>query len=354
LACSTAPARGAILLEIPGVRGEITRAGFTDQFACSSFRFTVDRTLTNAAISGTADVTLGVGELGSIILRKKLDSSSAFLLRKGISGSSVGTVTIRVFAEPSKPRAVPYLQISLDSAFIKSWVTSGRPGESPIEEIQIWYNKISLQNAETSDGLSPTVVGKAAWDQVKSKPWTDAPSLLGFINVAPVVATDVVTRKPGTPMKIAVASLLGNDSDPDGDVISFDGVTTSGAPGASVSRAGKWIYYTSSGSASDYFRYSVVDEYGASTTGQVNVMVDDVEQKLDLAAAIEHMPGAADLFRLSFNGIPGLQYRVFFSSTIAPEPVWELLGTVNAADNGLVNYVDTSGASGRLYRVVYP
>jgi len=172
-----------ILVTIANHTGDCQIPGFTattgekkGYFTAESFSFGVQRELTDSAKSGTADVTLGVGELQECTVSKSMDAVSTFLARKAISGSSVGTVEIK-FVEAvtvnEEMGNVVFLQFKLDNTFIKSWTMSGDADGRPTEDVALWYNKIAFTYFATTDGKIFTKQQECCWDHVQSKPWAD-------------------------------------------------------------------------------------------------------------------------------------------------------------------------------------
>jgi Ca2+-binding RTX toxin-like protein len=96
------------------------------------------------------------------------------------------------------------------------------------------------------------------------------------VNDAPVAANDSVSATEDTPLVIAPATLLGNDSDIDGNVLSITGV--GGATHGTVALSNGNVVFTP---ASNYngpasFTYTVSDGQGGTTTATVNVSVNAV------------------------------------------------------------------------------
>jgi hypothetical protein len=96
------------------------------------------------------------------------------------------------------------------------------------------------------------------------------------VNDAPVAGNDSATATEDTPLVIAAATLLGNDSDVDGNPLSVTGVGN--ATHGTVSLSNGNITFTPAanynGPAS--FTYTVSDGQGGSTTATVNVNVTAV------------------------------------------------------------------------------
>ena len=92
---------------------------------------------------------------------------------------------------------------------------------------------------------------------------------------AEVAATGGV-KTEDTPFKIAVSSLIGNDTDADGDPITF--VSVQGAVGGTVSEAGGYITFTPAanyfGAAS--FTYTIRDSAGLTDTATASFNINNV------------------------------------------------------------------------------
>jgi Ca2+-binding RTX toxin-like protein len=114
------------------------------------------------------------------------------------------------------------------------------------------------------------------------------------VNDGPVAANDSVTATEDTPLVITPATLLGNDSDVDGNALSIASV--GGATHGSVSLVNGNVVFTP---ASNYngpasFTYTVSDGQGGSATATVNVNVTAVNDgpvaANDSVTATEDMP----------------------------------------------------------------
>lgn len=167
-----------ILVNIEGILGDCQINGFKDYFTAESFGFGVERELADSAKGGTADVNIGIGELQECTISKSMDTASAYLARKAISGSSCREANIK-FVEAITTAAndrqnVVYLAFKLDNVFVKSWSVSGDGDDRPSEDVALWYNKIAFVYFPSTDGINFSTGHDCRWDQVKSKPWTDA------------------------------------------------------------------------------------------------------------------------------------------------------------------------------------
>ena len=173
------------------------------------------------------------------------------------------------------------------------------------------------------------------------------------INTPPVAGNDTIERNAALTVKVRLATLLANDSDADGDALTPT-VSTSSANGATISVRGGWVFYTPAAgfTNADSFTYTITDGRGGSATGTVTVAIqvdNNQSQNLTITALSDGS------YRIDGNGIPGYTYRLQFSDTAAPFN-WQDIsgGSVTADGTGKFQYTDTSAATTRFYRSVYP
>jgi hypothetical protein len=148
--------------------------------------------------------------------------------------------------------------------------------------------------------------------------------------------------------------LLANDSDANDDPITFFSVSSVSTNGGGVSRQGDWIYYNPQPGFTneDAFTYQITDSRSDPVTGNVNVLVNDDEVPSPNLAVTDLGNGS---YRIRFDGIPDLTYRIEYTPTLDP-PQWQSLGSRTADQNGMFEIIDTppSGFGQRFYRSVYP
>ncbi len=175
-----------------------------------------------------------------------------------------------------------------------------------------------------------------------------------LVNTSPVAAADTLQRWPTNGTKVSVASLLANDSDADGDALSFVAVSPASANGGQLVLSNGWIFYTPQAgfTGDDSFSYTLSDGRGAPVTGAVLIVaVSDDTPAMNLAIA--SLGGDAYLIR--GDGVPGVAYRIQFSDNGSdPSPVWVDLCSRTADVNGLFECTDISGSPARFYRAVHP
>jgi len=96
-------------------------------------------------------------------------------------------------------------------------------------------------------------------------------------NDPPVAHDDSFETPEDATFKIAAASLLGNDTDADGDTLSITAVGTAGHGSVALNADGS-VTYTPAGNynGADSFSYTVSDGHGGGSTAQVNLTVTPV------------------------------------------------------------------------------
>lgn len=126
-------------------------------FQAHALSLEIDREGVASGKAGTADVNIGVGRLGALHLVREQDGQSPTLARFAISGSSVGTVTVDV-GDGGKP----YLTITLERAFVRSWKLGGDSGGRPTEDLALVGNIIRMRTTDANASDFSWDVGRAA------------------------------------------------------------------------------------------------------------------------------------------------------------------------------------------------
>ncbi|QFT98651.1 Bifunctional hemolysin/adenylate cyclase precursor [Roseovarius sp. THAF8] len=153
----------------------------------------------------------------------------------------------------------------------------------------------------TVSGASSTAVGDAGTDRLKSVEalYFAADDLTIFVNGrnnAVIAGDDSVDAAEDGPTGIAVADLLANDRDFDGDTIAITAISATSASGASVRLVGDQVVYEpgtifdaldDGETATDTFTYTVDDGRGGTTDAVVTVTVQGANDAPVLSALAE-------------------------------------------------------------------
>lgn len=161
---------------------------------------------------------------------------------------------------------------------------------------------------------------------------------LAFTNVAPAV------------LQISFATLTGNATDPDTDMLTVADVNLITTNGIALATNATSVTYSNRASVTDQFSYTVSDGCGGSVTGVVNI----VNIGLSPAAQFVGLPtvsGASVLIHCSAT--PGWPYYLERSTNLTD---WKPLWTNIAPANGLFDYADDfadlgAPASAAYYRL---
>lgn len=172
------------------------------------------------------------------------------------------------------------------------------------------------------------------------------------INTAPVAGADSIERFPRNGVKVLVATLLANDSDADGEPVTFNTVSGTSTAGGTVTLLGDWIRYSppSGYTNADSFTYTITDGRGSSSIGTVTVAIRN-DTSVSENVVIE--PLEAGAYRVRFAGLPGTEYEVQYSDSLNP-PAWASLGivTTDALGRGSITNTPPQGVLNRFYRTV--
>ena len=174
------------------------------------------------------------------------------------------------------------------------------------------------------------------------------------INTPPVAAPDEIWRSPSNGVQVAITYLLSNDTDADGNPLTFASVSPTSDNGGTVVSNANWILYTppTGFTNTDSFHYSISDGIASPVLGTVTVgvLVDNGPSQnltiLDLGNGS---------YRILADGIPGRTYRFQWADNVE-NPAWQTLGSVTADAFGVLEYVDTppTGTGTRYYRTIEP
>jgi subtilase family serine protease len=175
------------------------------------------------------------------------------------------------------------------------------------------------------------------------------------INPPPVAANIALQRNQNCGVKVLVATLLTNDSDPEDEPLTFVSAGPTSTNGGSVVVTNNWIFYTPlpGFTNADAFSYVIADSGGAQASGLVSITVPvDLSQSQNVVS-IEALGNNGSL--VSFQGIAGRAYTIQYTESLQ-SPVWQTLGTSTANANGAFEFTDTpgSGSPARFYRSTYP
>ena len=215
-----------------------------------------------------------------------------YRLSDGDGGYSTATLTITVTGVNDAPVATSIPdQTTLDSAPL---VLNAAAAFSDVDGDALEYSAVNLPAGLAIDPVTGVISGTidhsasqvaggvytvTVYADDKQGGITPVVFKITIINPAPVGGDDVAATDEDTPL---AASVAGNDSDPDGDPLTF--ATASGPAHGSVTMASNGNYtYTPAANfhGSDSFTYTVTDSDGASKTQSVTITVNSINDTPD-------------------------------------------------------------------------
>lgn len=178
-------------------------------------------------------------------------------------------------------------------------------------------------------------------------------------NQPPVAVADTLIRSNNLAMiKVTAASLVANDTDPEGDTLSLTAVANAQPSGATVTLVGGFVVYIapSATAGNGSFTYTLSDGAGGhSVTGSVTVTQVAAAADTLTANAVSIVSSGGN-YTLTFIGVSGNPYRVQYTTSATPPYVWNDFSpaaTVTAPANGIFQYVDVNPPNPvRLYRAI--
>ncbi len=230
--------------------------------------------------------------------------------------------------------------------------TAWAGGISPLS-YQWQFNQIPIAAATnatlTLSNVQPGQVGP--YRLVVSNPigsTTSQAAMLTLTNRPPVAGADAILVPRAQAAFVSIPALISNDSDPDGDNISFGSVSPTSLYGASVAVVSGQVRYTPPAAfrGSDRFTYTVVDAQGLSSACEVSVFVyaGPLPSRNLLVTAVE-----TGSIRLSYSGGVGQICEWQRSHDLSH---WETLASVSIPAHSFVEWIEPlSTASQTYYRV---
>ena len=163
-------------------------------------------------------------------------------------------------------------------------------------------------------------------------------------NAVPVAgASFTLGATIGTPSTVQIVGGKYPPSDSDGDALT---ITVGGAANGTVTTDGTNITYTATNGTSDSFTYTVSDGYGGTASQPVNVNISSAVQGFNQVGA-QLIGGNAVL---TYLGIPGDNYALDWTHSLAQPITWISLVTNAAAANGYLNFTNTPSGGSDFYR----
>jgi hypothetical protein len=197
----------------------------------------------------------------------------------------------------------------------------------------------------THDGGVASLVGQA-----EGIPYRAVSAYAAQLPNAPVPGADTLSRSQYLSAKLKLSSLLANDTDPDGGVLTIKSLDTVSLNGGGVYFEDPWVIYEPPDgfNSPDTFHYLIQNQDGESavdTVTSVVVPAGSLPTKNQVALLLQ-----GENLLVRFVGVPGFTYVIQWKAALE-DPEWNVLSTTAAAASGLFEALDSSGQN-RFYRAI--
>jgi hypothetical protein len=177
--------------------------------------------------------------------------------------------------------------------------------------------------------------------------------VISVVDHAPAAVTDYAATSTNTPVNIPIALLLSNDTDPDGDPLSFISASTPFGTNGMVSYDANYVTYTPplDFTGSNWFSYLIQDSQGVTAAGRVDVFISYEGLPSHIVSVSTTNHGAT--FTVKFDGIVGRTYSLQRAPDITGP--WATIAPVPVLMTGFGIYYDATPPEPLgFYRTVYP
>jgi hypothetical protein len=210
------------------------------------------------------------GATGTVYLNYSLNTAPTISAISAVASTQNAGATSRSFTIGDRETGAGSLQLS---------VASSNPTLVPTGNITFsgtdGNRSIAIQPAANQTGSATiTVTVRDAGGLTAS---TGFSVTVSSANRAPVANSDSTSCKKGSTVSLYIPSLLSNDSDPDGDPLSFYSYTSTSNLSGKITQSGNYLYYTPSSTvgtgSSDYFTYTITDGRGGYASARVFISI---------------------------------------------------------------------------------
>ena len=155
-------------LDIEGVPGESTAAGFVGKIEIYSFSWGASNPTTVG--SGKEGISGGKVSISSFNIMKKSEASSAALFTACCNGEHFPKATVTLRKAGGAAGQSGFLVIEFTEVMVESIQWSGSSGgdDTPTESVSLAFAKVHvIYNKQSKDGKTFTKAGEASWDLTK-------------------------------------------------------------------------------------------------------------------------------------------------------------------------------------------
>ena len=292
------------------------------------------------------DAPLQIDATASVANPDSNNFGGGFLRGEFVSGEAPGDLLV-ILEIPGHPITVdPGGEVRHEDVPIGSFSggEEGAPlmvmlnGDASIEATQALARSIAYANDVRYPDAGAREVGLTLADALVGEgPTATREILVDPVNHDPVPGDDTLGVARNTPQVFAVARLLANDIDPDGDTaldVAFPDATT--ARGGTIGISGGMVTYTPPPdfTGTDQFSYTLSDPFGGIGTGKVKAYVRAPD---DPSVTVLEMGLTDGGFALALVGLPDRSYQGFASEDLV---VWAPFAMETSDEIGALHFLN--------------
>jgi len=158
-----------IYMNIDGVAGSVTAAGYDKWIELQSCQLGTSRRVTNATGRGV-NREASAPAVSEIVVTKDVDSASTGLYRLSLWGE--GKKVKIDFCKTDKDKFEPYLQLELENTLVSNYSVSGHGGvghSQPMETVSLNTTKITYTTVHMDPQNKTGKPDRASWDLAQAK-----------------------------------------------------------------------------------------------------------------------------------------------------------------------------------------
>jgi mono/diheme cytochrome c family protein len=240
-------------------------------------------------------------------------------------------------------------QISVDPRAPNLAIMARSSNPNVLPETHLWFNHVGsswrLELFPPANRNGQTIITLRVSDGPR---FAESSFLLTLLPVddPPVAGSDSLFAESGRPLRVALQSLLANDSDPDpGTVLSVSGVDPASVQGGTIDIQNDTLVYLSAPgfAGADSFHYIVRDPSGLTAQGLVSVTVEPAFGLVSMGL------GADGRLSIRWTGVPGRAYRLQATEDLTQ---WTDLQDIVATSDGGLTFEEAASRPARFYRLV--
>jgi type VI secretion system secreted protein Hcp len=142
------------------IKGSVTAAGYKEWIEIESVSFGIGRGISTTTGADT-NREAGTPSVSEIVVSKKLDAASSYLMQDALHGE--GVVAKIHLVHSDKDKIQPYNEFELENCLLSGWSYS-YAGERPSETVSINFTKITFTQHELNEKNESKAKHHAIWN----------------------------------------------------------------------------------------------------------------------------------------------------------------------------------------------